>query len=215
MTDELNTNINLRVHPTTRDVLDDVRQYIEKIKCLIESDIDPYLGDMTESQYNYILLSIYTQERRFISIFGEMRDNVDLLVIRYSCAYRIYSQEIADINFRDEFISYYRELCSSISRITYISRRAANTSYTYRISSTIENKQIIGYVTKDKNECLNLDCPICLDSKDTDNMCQTNCNHYFCLGCIKTHEGNEKFQMSKIVTCPMCREPVTQVKVFK
>jgi hypothetical protein len=188
--------------PGSYAVLMDVKYTVEYLKCTAEAGIDIYSGELSVEQYNSILLSIYHQETRVIYHIGQMRENMDAIIARHQDIH--YPTYPADVTMVD-IVEYYQQLCSAISNISFVSQ----------VASFVEKHQLFGYVTKDKNDCLNMDCPICLDSKDTDNMCQTNCNHYFCLGCIKTHEGNEKFQRSKLVTCPMCREHVTEVKVFK
>lgn len=48
-----------------------------------------------------------------------------------------------------------------------------------------------------------IECPICLDEIDNDNICRTECNHQFCTECL-TKWLLEK----KKLTCPSCRERV-------
>jgi hypothetical protein len=49
-----------------------------------------------------------------------------------------------------------------------------------------------------------LDCPICLNSHTIDNVFITNCNHSFCLECMKQH-----LKTDVECKCPMCRTKVT------
>ncbi len=48
-----------------------------------------------------------------------------------------------------------------------------------------------------------LDCPICLNSHTIDNVFTTNCNHSFCLDCMKQH-----LKTDTQCKCPMCRTKV-------
>ena len=48
-----------------------------------------------------------------------------------------------------------------------------------------------------------LDCPICLNSHTIDNVFTTNCNHSFCLECMKQH-----LKTDTQCKCPMCRTKV-------
>ena len=54
-------------------------------------------------------------------------------------------------------------------------------------------------LSKEEHECC-----ICMEEKLTDNMCQLNCCHKFCISCIDQHlERNNK--------CPLCREKVDKI----
>ena len=48
-----------------------------------------------------------------------------------------------------------------------------------------------------------IECPICLNEIESDNICRTECNHQFCTECL-TKWLLEK----KKLTCPSCRERV-------
>jgi len=49
-----------------------------------------------------------------------------------------------------------------------------------------------------------LECPICWNSHTIDNVFTTNCNHSFCLECMKQH-----LKTDPQCKCPMCRTKVS------
>lgn len=49
-----------------------------------------------------------------------------------------------------------------------------------------------------------LECPICWNSHTIDNVFTTNCNHSFCLECMKQH-----LKTDTQCKCPMCRSKVS------
>jgi hypothetical protein len=55
-----------------------------------------------------------------------------------------------------------------------------------------------------------LDCCICMEQREKEEICSLNCNHKFCglciEGCLKKHEQ---------YTCSLCREPVTEIETQK
>ena len=59
------------------------------------------------------------------------------------------------------------------------------------------------------------DCPICLNIKDPDTKCTTNCAHNFCNTCITSHikyaHRNNDYQNN--VYCPLCREHIKSISV--
>jgi hypothetical protein len=54
-----------------------------------------------------------------------------------------------------------------------------------------------------------VDCFICMESRENDKFCQLNCDHYFCVTCIRTI-----IQLPRVFVCPLCRERVTSIKTM-
>jgi len=54
----------------------------------------------------------------------------------------------------------------------------------------------------DENMNNDVTCIVCYNTIETENICKTNCNHIYCMGCL-----NEWFDRGN-VDCPMCRSPV-------
>ena len=54
----------------------------------------------------------------------------------------------------------------------------------------------------DENMNNDVTCIVCYNTIETENICKTNCNHIYCMGCL-----NEWFDRGN-VDCPMCRDPV-------
>lgn len=54
-----------------------------------------------------------------------------------------------------------------------------------------------------------VDCFICMESRENDKFCQLNCDHYFCVTCIRTI-----IQLPRVFDCPLCRERVTSIKTM-
>lgn len=50
------------------------------------------------------------------------------------------------------------------------------------------------------------ECPICYDSKKTQNMFETNCKHTFCIECTQQH-----LKTSSSLNCPMCRTKLEEL----
>lgn len=54
----------------------------------------------------------------------------------------------------------------------------------------------------------NMDCPICAESIDINNMCKTVCGHYFCIACISklamSNENNK--DTNHHINCALCRK---------
>jgi len=50
-----------------------------------------------------------------------------------------------------------------------------------------------------------LNCCICMEQHDDHQLCQLNCHHTFCIGCIDQH-------LERNYTCPLCREHISQIR---
>jgi len=59
---------------------------------------------------------------------------------------------------------------------------------------------------EDKDKNLEKECPICFDSKKTQNMFETNCKHAFCIECTNQH-----LKTSQTTNCPMCRTKIEEL----
>ena len=57
-------------------------------------------------------------------------------------------------------------------------------------------------------------CPICLDDVDAEDVMRTNCNHTYCVTCIKELSTTIKNKVQK-PSCPMCRSTITEFKMGK
>jgi hypothetical protein len=64
-------------------------------------------------------------------------------------------------------------------------------------------------IEKDAPEC---DCPLCFDSVHANDVLVTNCNHSFCVICVKRFATVNKDKTKK-PDCPMCRTDITEFKV--
>lgn len=52
---------------------------------------------------------------------------------------------------------------------------------------------------------ISFECPVCLDSKNTNKAYQMNCSHNICSTCINSIKNKNNLQNK----CPICREPFT------
>lgn len=62
------------------------------------------------------------------------------------------------------------------------------------------------------NEIPGCDCPICFDEFAATDVLQTNCNHSFCISCIKNLSNSIKNKTNK-PCCPMCRTEITKITI--
>jgi hypothetical protein len=56
------------------------------------------------------------------------------------------------------------------------------------------------------------DCVICFEPKPRKQFAKTNCNHEFCVECVKSHVQSNKFRPTQIV-CPMCRSDIKELSI--
>jgi hypothetical protein len=49
-----------------------------------------------------------------------------------------------------------------------------------------------------------LNCCICMEEQEEQQICQLNCQHTFCITCIDHH-------LERKFTCPLCREDITDI----
>ena len=60
-----------------------------------------------------------------------------------------------------------------------------------------------------EEEC---ECCVCMEKKDTSEICRINCAHTFCIDCcIQTMAA--KFRRQESMTCPLCRVELTSILV--
>jgi zinc-RING finger domain len=59
------------------------------------------------------------------------------------------------------------------------------------------------------------ECPMCFDELDAKSAIVTNCNHSFCVTCVKGYSTAIKNKKSKRPNCPMCRTNITKFKMGK
>lgn len=69
-------------------------------------------------------------------------------------------------------------------------------------------------LVQDLNEDPACDCPICFDAIGATESIVTNCQHSFCVTCIKEFTSSIK-NATKKPKCPMCRTTITQFKTGK
>ena len=69
------------------------------------------------------------------------------------------------------------------------------------------NKIIVNTTALEEN-CRNetIDCPICFNTHSVERTFKTNCNHSFCIECMKNH-----LRTDAQCKCPMCRTKVTML----
>lgn len=96
--------------------------------------------------------------------------------------------------------------------IMYIFRRYAlerrNTRYSGQIhAGTNATQDTIKYVITKKTitEPVQIDCPICMDTKETPNILTTTCGHQFCNDCIVSLVTKKSADRCN---CPLCRTPI-------
>ena len=56
-------------------------------------------------------------------------------------------------------------------------------------------------ITEDEKTCC-----ICMETPHTDKICQTNCQHKFCVDCLTQYTKTKQ-------TCPLCRTLITDISV--
>jgi hypothetical protein len=54
-----------------------------------------------------------------------------------------------------------------------------------------------------------IECCICMETRENFQMCHLNCRHKFCDQCIQTHISANR----AIPSCPLCRNLITNIKV--
>jgi hypothetical protein len=69
------------------------------------------------------------------------------------------------------------------------------------------NKIIVNTIALEENsENETIDCPICFNTHSVEETFKTNCNHSFCIECMKNH-----LRTDAQCKCPMCRTKVTML----
>jgi len=69
-----------------------------------------------------------------------------------------------------------------------------------------QNNSIKYVITrKTINEPIEIDCPICMDTKKTPSILTTTCGHQFCWDCINRVLNK---QTASRCVCPLCRTPI-------
>lgn len=53
------------------------------------------------------------------------------------------------------------------------------------------------------------DCCLCMEEKVVNDMCQLNCEHLFCIKCIKCHLK----QNVNTSLCPLCRQTIHKIEI--
>jgi hypothetical protein len=56
------------------------------------------------------------------------------------------------------------------------------------------------------------ECVICLDTKPSTHIIQTNCGHEYCIECVKNDIHTNKSKTAK-PTCPLCRTELCEIRV--
>jgi hypothetical protein len=59
-----------------------------------------------------------------------------------------------------------------------------------------------------------IDCPICMETIDEEQVAVTNCNHKFCKSCIK-EVRNTRILNRQPCVCPMCRTQIKTISISK
>ena len=71
----------------------------------------------------------------------------------------------------------------------------------FNTSHVISIKVDTFLITEDEKTCC-----ICMETPHTDKMCQTNCQHKFCVDCLTQYTKTKQ-------TCPLCRTLITDISV--
>lgn len=74
-----------------------------------------------------------------------------------------------------------------------------------------EWKLVVDLTNKADKTSLN-ECSICIETKSVTQFAKTNCNHEYCLDCIKSHIQSNQNKTTKIV-CPLCRSDLTNISL--
>jgi hypothetical protein len=56
------------------------------------------------------------------------------------------------------------------------------------------------------------ECAICIESKPISQFAKTNCNHEYCVDCVKSHVQANRHNTTKIV-CPLCRTDLNGLSI--
>jgi len=74
-----------------------------------------------------------------------------------------------------------------------------------------EWKLVVDLTSQADTTCLN-ECSICIETKPVTHFAKTNCNHEYCLDCVKSHIQSNQNKTTKIV-CPLCRSDLTNISL--
>ena len=83
--------------------------------------------------------------------------------------------------------------------------------YEFQYESIYHTKDIICEIIHDNN-LVNIDCPICLEVIEKDQIVITNCNHKLCKGCLNNQINKKK--PYKNISCCLCRETIIKICQF-
>ena len=97
----------------------------------------------------------------------------------------------------------------------YLNIPLPNSNYIFDIYNTNLNfysKLPIEAKDSLQEDCVNFDCPICMESRDNKEKLITNCNHEVCKTCmVNFMEHHIKNHPSKKPTCSLCRTTISSI----
>ena len=116
------------------------------------------------------------------------------------------TNRVNDIYTTDDDIDTNYDIYDIYNDIDYTNNDTQLTIYDYISDQSINQIHIMerGDITEDERNCC-----ICMETKETTDICRLNCTHTFCHGCITQHvEVNTRNKC-----CPLCRNMITTIYI--
>lgn len=79
-------------------------------------------------------------------------------------------------------------------------------------SSYVKEWKIVHDLTRPADAEQQYECSICIESKPATQFAKTNCQHEYCVDCIKSYVQSRRENPTKVV-CPMCRSELSEIIV--
>lgn len=95
-------------------------------------------------------------------------------------------------------------LSYSVPQVLTTSHYLKEMSVVMDLTTSVEQEQDI------EKSVEKIECPLCYDECDFKNVIQTNCEHNYCLDCMKNFATSIKDKTTK-PTCPLCRTEIKEL----
>jgi len=79
-------------------------------------------------------------------------------------------------------------------------------------SSYVKEWKIVHDLTRQVDPEQQYECVICIESKPATQFAKTNCQHEYCVDCIKSYVQSRREKTANVV-CPMCRSELSEINV--
>lgn len=161
-----------------------------------------YIEDLIDRYPTFNLIDIFA--KKFISMckYAVRRNDGYIIgeIIEQTTEKFLSISDTQPANIRDNIVQ------GMINGITYIMETPN--------FADIKRKWCVGIDvdTTSNNPIIDEDCPICLESFQTETFMKTNCNHHFCYSCISKHL--DTFKNKDAPHCAMCRGQIKSVLLF-